>query len=445
MKRIMGIVLVSLVPAIAGEAFAQGGTTAESPPPPPPAAETPAAAALPSGDDKAKEKKEKTAEEKFDDATKQLVAASKKLEDAAAKLGSKSDESKPKFDFRLPWNGIGLKLGEKENKATVGLSWSFRQGRGTFRSDLTVPLDEDTRRAALLNDEGQVSPFQLKLALDFNSVNNTLRRLLHEPEKQKQRMLCDRYIHATKREGKMCPLVNDKDYDAWVKDNPEFEKEIDEKIEAENRPPAIDGIFSRRIPYHVSYTLGIELNGSFDRQKVYGSDIAAKADPRNKWSFSTSAVARFYPGKYVTIPIRGGVKVEDGSKVNEFERCSSLASTDTSITGELCKKALVLDKDKGTQTTGYAEAGIVVVPNPPLSWDFAPGVDLRARIDGLGGTKIGHLFATLLLLPTDQPITSRFGIGVDIVRAFDDESGTSPSFHKGDVWLVPFIQAGGSL
>lgn len=435
MKRKLDIVLASLVLAFAGEAFAQGGSGADSASPPPPAQApaAPAPAAMPGNEDKPK----KSTEEMLEKISTDVATVTKKVEGIETKVSAKPTDPKILVEGRTPWNGLALKMAEKDKKATLAFSKPIWAGQATFAGEITVPLDEETRRAALLGINGEKKAFQAKLSLDFNFMERDVRSYLNrDRDVQESASICKAYVKANPEEdGKGCDK-DDQKVREWLG-----------KVDEQASPRAIEGVFSRRIPKGVVFTAGIEFTGSFDRQKVYVDDVGAKkVDPRNKWSFSTTGVFRIFAGPYVAIPLRAGLNVEDGSKWKEFDRCSSLASSDPNVTGKTCEKAMVLDDDKGIQTTGHVEAGLVVVPKASDSWNLIPGVEARGRLEGLGGSdRKGHIFGTLLMVPTETPVASRFGVGVDWVYAFDDDTGSSPKFAAGDSWFVPFILAGGSL
>ncbi|WP_437336059.1 hypothetical protein [Sorangium sp. So ce394] len=400
-------------------------------PPQPVAATPPAAVPDPPPVDAAAAALQKAAEK--------LDAASKKLDAAAGKLAPASADATELFSGRAPWNGFALKLAEKDKKAIVGASGPLDDGRFTLTGELTVPLDEETRRAPLLDARGRPSPFQLKLSLERNFVAEELQDFLNtNPSAQALQEACRLYLGQPGKPGSMCPSD---DFWRWMRDEPELARQLFPDL----APHAPEGVFSRRVPMGMRFSFGLELAGSFDRQDVYESDVAAEAVAKSKWEFTPNLVGRYYPTMSVAIPVRVGATVGDGYKAKEFDRCKTLTSSDTAVTGKQCAKALMLESDDSVELTAFIDAAVVYVPQASDSWDLQPGVEARARLDGLGATKLAHVYGTLFVAPTDRPIALRLGAGFEYVYAIDGDTGSSPSFGAGDTWVIPFVLAGGSL
>jgi hypothetical protein len=377
-------------------------------------------------------KKVEAATTKLDAAGKKLEDAAKKLEQAAGKLNP-SAEAKEIFAGRLTWNGLALKITEKEKKATVAASFPISNGAGLVSLEFTSPLDETTRRAALVDTRQQGAPFRVKIGLDYNAVTNHLAALLWSPERAEAQALCEQYRDENKNVTDCSPQ------------DPESQKPFRQWLRSKSPIARPEGVFSRGIPLGVRWTLGLEVDVGFDRQDVYDGDIAGETKELTRSDASFNGVFRWYPTSFLAVPLRVGVGFEDTFKAKEVERCTALSSSDPDVSAKDCGKALVLKSDSKLSPKGMLEAAAVfALPVPGLD-DVQPGFELRGRVDGLGTTPFFRGSVALFVSPTSQPVLSRIGVGAEYAVALKDDASSTPAIESGDSSVVPFLLFGGSL
>jgi hypothetical protein len=373
---------------------------------------------------------------RLEEATKALESASKSLEQAASKLAPKEAEAKELV--RIPWQGAFLKISSKEQTAILAYSNSFSKGAGTYNIELSAPLDESTRRVDITTGSGAPNPFRFKLSLEYNSMGEFLRDYVEKGEAYWEGDWCDEFEKEQK---------NKKEVFACDPTSPKFKEWF-----AGKRKQLLDSVATKRLPsvlsrpvsLGVTWTLGGEVEGGFDRKSVYGADLAADPEERTRFDFSANVVFQGFVGSYLAIPVRAGLSYAQGFSAREVERCRALPSSDASISGNECSKVLLFDEDAKGQVQGQVEAALVFAIPAKHDAKFQAGAELRGRVAGIGASEVLSVTPTIFLTPTTQPIVSRFGVGVEYVRALDAGTAADASDDRKGTF-TPFLLVGGSL
>ncbi len=396
---------------------------------PEPGAEPPAQAVAPQAPAPAPD----AAAKAIEDAATRLEAAASALREAGEQLkeASQPKEEDPENELlvvRTQWNGFFLRFAEKEKTATTSFSLPISDGDFLLSGGLTVPLDEETRRAPLLDQDGAAPAFQARLAFEFNSAIVDLKAQLDGRHRWAQQK-CAEYQRETKTQI-ACPPAD--------KSHP-FYKWLHRQL-----GPA-GGAMERATPPALVWTLGAEAEFAFDRQEVYDGDLAADPEDRSATDFSVGAVARFYPTRWLAIPVRAGGGFSDGIRTKEVNRCEVATSSTAEISGNSCESVQLLTADPALSGDAYVDAALVFAVPVPVLAELQPGFELRSRADGLGALEILHTSVTAFVSPTSVPVLTRFGVGLELNLAMDDDEGSSSSFVSGDTWFTPFLLVGAGI
>jgi hypothetical protein len=364
-----------------------------------------------------------------------LKVAAEKLETTAAKLDATADKlagkpvEKPLLQGELlgrrGWNGAFLKFAEKEKTAIASFSSPVGNGVWRIRGELTAPLDEQTRIAAL-TERGHALPFRIKLGVDLDLIQTALNEYLSSNEVNAAMQLCKEYREAVKSDAE-CP--NTREFNEWL-----------------HRSGPAEGAFTVRAPHVVPWTLGLDLELGFDRKKVFDNkDVAVKAVEREAHDIKAAFSAKAFPTAWLAIPMQVGAAFENKFKTKSAMRCESFDSADAQITAQACEDALVLDSDSKSQTSMFVDAAVVATIPVTADDDLQPGVELRERLDGLGAESFSRTSVTFFVTPTDKPIMTRFGVGLRFDVALRDEPIEKPTYEEGDAWLTPLLLVGVGL
>lgn len=373
-------------------------------------------------------KKLEEAAKSLESASSKLEGASKKLEKTSSTLSQSSNDAKELLSGRVTWNGVFFRFTEKQKRATAATSIPVPGGASTLGLEVTAPLDETTRRAPLLDAREQPNPFRFKLTFDYNSLTDYLKALSAGPESSEAQAQCEAFMKET---GQVACRPSEESFQRWLR--------------AKTPAARPESPTSRGIPLGVRWTLGVEVDGGFDRMDVYNGDLGEDPVQLTRTDLSLNGVFRWYPTSWLAIPIRVGAGLENTFRAREVERCTLLTSTKPSVTGTDCAKVLLLTSDERFTVAASAEAAFVVAPPLPGLADLQPGFEVRGRVEGIGANELLRISSTLFVSPTSQPLLSRFGVGVEYSRALADDENTPPSFVEGEDTLTPFILFGASL
>ena len=360
-----------------------------------------------------------------------------------------SADDKPQPLTVLPWSGAFLKFSGEEKKGSVSLVDTA--GPIRFQAAASVPLDNDTRRAAFVDDSGQLTPgFSGSLSIFYSSLVDSLGDLARGS--RQQRLDCNAYMaeKAAAMAGPFQPCTEDnKDYQAWVASHSidphgeEARHKAAELKEAQRQDAIPRGSAFARTGSAVFFEAGLDVSFAYDKLSLYSGDIAEKKKNYSKSDFKVGPLVRLYPASWLAITLRGGFESSKGVKTADAKICQNLTSSKADTTGQTCDdKALFLKKELPRDNSFYGQVAFTgIIPRNVNG--SAPGAELAFKVDKTGGVRKLYSTGTLFLSPVTGPVIAKFGVALEYSRALDDDPGGD--FSSGKTWWTPYLVVGGTL
>jgi hypothetical protein len=363
----------------------------------------------------------------------------------------------------LPWNGAFFQV-DKDDKSRLMLSYSQSFGSTLFDAKVSSRLDGSGTRADFLQGGGLAPGFQASVLVGYNhdkldtahskrpDLCKEWNRLQGEGEKpvphtdqspDKNTPRADQQTLATpgsspsreepppvqpenrsQKSKPMDPCTTD-DYKEWAK----------KRVSDEQRERLIPSKESERM-----FFIGGEAAVSYDQVTALIGDLTSDSASFSQMSVTAGARFTLYATSFLAATLRAGYEYSDDVSYFEAERCTSLPSGEPSVTGTDCRKVNVLELDQQPAHSGYAEVAATALIYKEIS-DAIPGVEVRARLEGIGQARTLLIRPTFFIAPTTQPLTAKFGVGVEASRVLDAEPGGAP----GQWQFTPFAVIGANL
>ncbi len=327
----------------------------------------------------------------------------------------------------LPTNGAFIKISESEKRAFIQIANSISSFR--YNVALSAPLDGDTRRAAFTDDEGLAPGVAGNASFVFSSA---LHDLATEAGRDsfKRGKLCVEFNEANPTPpGEPIPACTGSKYDEWLRER------LVREVSKEWIPLPDSSRFF--------FEAGADVSASYDRMSAYSGDVATSQVSISKSDIKLNGVFRVYWAPWLALTLKPGVEWSKAPRTRKFTRCSELKSGDAAVTGRSCDDtALFLRSSPPLSISGTVQATLTAIA--PISITKAnPGAEASLGWDAVGGIQRRRLTLTSFLAPTTQPVVTRFGVGVEMTEALDDDP--DGAFVAGKKWWTPFLIVGGTL
>lgn len=336
----------------------------------------------------------------------------------------------------LPWNGAFFQA-DKEEKSRLVLSYSQSFDSTVVDVKLSSRLDGSGTRADFLQGGGLAPGFQASVLVGHDSNLATLYDMLGAAFSYKTD-LCREWLKQQMETDQPAEPCNTDKYKEWEQKRLQEEvKELggDKQVRDALRERLVPGEKSR-----LTYFIGGEAAVSYDQVTALIGDLTSDSAPFSQLSVTAGARFTLYATSYLAATVRAGYEYSDDASYFEAERCVSLPSGEPSVTGTTCRKVKVLALDSPPAHSGYAEVAATVLIPKEVS-NATPGVEVRARLEGIGQSRTLLIRPTFFIAPTTEPLTAKFGVGVEVSRELDAGPGGAP----GQWQFTPFAVIGANL
>lgn len=349
----------------------------------------------------------------------------------------------------LPIPGANVIFSEQDKRFVGSISIITEDDRRMF-FQLSAPMDEETRLAALMEDAKLASGFSLETYFGFSRDPATaqyqalVKALEDDPINFKPLVdFCE------EKKIEQCNFATVREYCDGNEE--ESCKKIIAQLDA--MKSKLDGP-EKDIALHFiprggkpALNFGIDLSGAYNRVSAYDGDIAD--DPKYysnySWRIGPQFDIVFPPSTAITI--RAGVDGEQAVRVAKLKRCEEIVSGDSTTTGQSCDdEALRLKDDPKDLTQGYVQFAVTwlgrgITAYGGSSWEtVVPGIEFRSGVERLGQGVSLNSRLTFFFTPMSDPVAGRFGIGVDYFHALQDAN--DGSYQAMDERVVPFLFVG---
>lgn len=414
---------------------------------------------------------------------------------------STADPEKEPSLFVQPHTGAFLRLAEKDKRA-VGRFAHLASSGFRFDATVSVPLDDETREAALASGSDAAPGFSGRLSIGYDSRKRALALSPQERDvvglaagcvlvrglqslysgcdvtEADLRAWYDRYVTAGRAHQKLdCKLpAPDKETaeakiarESKIQDCLAAEEFLNEGDACTQTPDNIcEGV--GHVVRHYDLNTGgaakdldrfavpreeaddsaifvaalLETSYAFDRFTLYKkADLAASPVKRNNYDFEIGPRLDLFVAPAWAFSLTGGARLEHDIDASAVKRCQAFASSDPGVTGQACSDVRVLNSPVSDNWSGYTRLSGMYLVRHVLP-NVVPGVEVRAGLEDIGQTAELQFRFTAFLSPVTGPVLSRFGIGTDLslpVQSNADEGKKSGELRT----IRPFLLIGASL
>lgn len=331
----------------------------------------------------------------------------------------------------LPVNGAFFKIAPEEKRGQLAVGWL----RGLLRvhASASVPLDEDTRRAAFTEDKGLAPGFNAAVSIMASGVAYKAGQIALSDSISKARLCQEYYKDNPPVAGAPIPACDGDDYEKWLAAK-------GASLIARYGIPASAFATEKFASYLEG---GLDLKVAYDRIGAYTPNVAADKVNVTKSDVRVGVVGRLYLAPWVAFTVRAGAEFNKSARTGTFRRCVGLASTDPNVTGQACDdKAIVLRKDLPLETSLYHEYAATIIMPVEVS-KTTPGLEFAMRFDALDAVRWRHMTATAFVSPVSEPVITKFGVGIEWSTALEDDP--AGSFKRGTRRIAPFLVVGAAF
>lgn len=334
----------------------------------------------------------------------------------AAPAGVSAQDSSSGF---LTYSRAGSVVRVAEEEKAAHAFWYHAEPRFALRLDVAVPLDEETRRAALIRRSSLATGFLGYLFLGYTNVTDG--------------------APPASRRGRREP-------DARAGDPAAAESPVGPDVAGDEEPESgfidsEDGLQIEPIEnwHPVFFELGGEVAASYDRYELRRpTDLIAAA----QWeeSFAVDVGVRFFGFRQLSADITTAWVIRAGGRgsrtfdTKPSELCLPVATG--SGTGERCDNVTVLDGDITSGVTAYARAFFSMLfrvgGNNEASLGFTLGLE---SLNLAEGRSVAVSYSAWAFVAPRLSVTALFGVGLEVTHT--EETGA--------VQVVPSIVVGGAL
>ena len=319
----------------------------------------------------------------------------------------------------LPWNGAFLRFAGSQAQADVALDAVIRD-EVRVHVDVAAPLNE-TSHQAKFSDFSKPTPgtsFSLWVAYDY--AHATL--LAQGKDDQTMRQICAGVPAEDRPNGECTPeMVN-----TWLR-----------KTLSRDVIPAT-GYFTS--------ILGLTASGSYDVVSGVRGDLAAATAQIPSYNVAVGAKALLMWPAHWALTLTAGYQLSKQPSASSAARCQTVPSSDPTISGSVCDQVGVIVADPGAASSMYAGATGTYLARTALG-QAAAGAELHLGMENVGQGAVAEARGILFFYPLNAPVlaglTSRFGVGVDALRAVSSQGAASADGSRTSV--RPFAVVGASF
>jgi hypothetical protein len=298
-----------------------------------------------------------------------------------------------------PWRGAALRLASEDKRFVLAVNSLFKGFR--IRTDLSAPLDDETRTAAFVGKTGLAPGFRGALYLGYDS---TYRALDLDAGDQGLLPACER---------------------AGIPNAKCTQKRLDEKLRLDGKPAARSEAY---------WGIGVEASYAYDRQSAFMNDVATNKEtfPVSDLQVDASAVIT-WPNR-LTLTLRAGYERSNQVSFATFRRCVALPSTDMSVSGTACGDAKYVVSDPDPEGSYHARAAVAYYPDDSLLASYISATELRTNLENLSTDTASfdvHLLAFLKGIELGDS-KARIGLGATVRTAVKAPEGAD--YQAGDIY-----------